>query len=177
VSNKVTPISNAVLTVDTSYGSFGISKRGCEIAGLWGYGDGISATPYIIDTTLSAAISSTTATTCTVTSVANLSAGQTILIDTEQMYIYSISATTLTIERAVNGTTAATHDNATSLYIYQYPADIRQACIDLASGIYQNRNKRGIQSERLGDYSYTLSKDYVNTILDDSIYAYRKLKI
>ncbi len=171
------PKTKIELSIGGNYGSFGASKKGCQIIGLWGYGDGISATPYILDTTLTSAITSTTATTCAVTSVANLSAGNTILIDSEQMYIYSISSLTLTIERGVNGTTAATHSNTASLYIYQYPADIRQACIDLTSAIYQNRNKRGIQSEKLGDYSYTLDKAYVNTLLDDSIYSYRRLRV
>ena len=170
------PKTKVVLAVDSNYGSFGISKKGCEIAGLWGYGDGISATPYMVDTTLTAAISSTTATACTVTAVTNLSAGQTILIDTEQMFIYSISTLTLTVERGVNGTTAALHDNSKLLYIYQYPYDVWQACISLASAVYQNRGKQGIQSERLGDYTYTLSKGYINSLLDDSIYAYRRVR-
>jgi len=169
------PKTSIKLSVDSNYGSFGISKKGCEIIGLWGYGDGISATPYISDTTITEDLDAGEAA-IDVTSVTNLSAGNTILINSEQYYIYSISTLTLTVEPTVNGTTAATHTSGATIYIYQYPADIRQACIDLASAIYQNRNKRGIQSERLGDYAYTLSKEYVNGLLDDSIYAYRKLK-
>jgi len=163
------------------YSSFASGyQKGVQVAGIWGYGDGISATPYIVDTTLSAAITSTTATTCTVTSATNLSAGQLILIDTEQMYIYSISSTTLTVERGVNGTTAATHTNSTSLYIYQYPSDIRQACIDLSVALYQNRAKQGLQTERIGDYSYTiagtsLGKGMVESILGN-IHNYKRLR-
>lgn len=170
------PKTKVEISLVGNYGGFGVTKKGCQIVGLWGFGDGISATPYVLDTTLTAAISSTTATTCTVTAVTNLSAGNTILIDTEQMYIYSISTLTLTVERGVNGTTAALHDNAKALYIYQYPADIRQGCIDLGSAIYQNRAKRGLQSERLGDYGYSLAKEYVTSLLDDSIYPYRRLR-
>lgn len=164
------------------YSSFASGcQKGIQIAGLWGYGDGISATPYIVDTTLSAAITTTSATTCTATSVTNLSAGQTILIDSEQMYIYSISSTTLTVERGINGTTAATHVISSNIYIYQYPADIRQACINLSVAMYQNRSKQGLQSERIGDYSYTvtgvsLSKGMVESILEDNIRSYKRMR-
>jgi len=166
------------LSSDSDYGSFGGGiKKAVEIAGSWGYGDGISSSPYISDTTLSAAISSTTATTFTVTSATNLSAGHTILIDDEQIFIYSISSSTLTVERGVNGTTAATHDDSTTIYIYQYPYDIWQACISLSVAIYQNRGKQGIMTERLGDYSYSISKSQMDDILKDTIAGYRILRV
>jgi hypothetical protein len=163
---------------DGDYAGFGCGvKKGVEVVGKFGYGDGISATPYVVDTTLTAAIASTSATTCTVTAVTNLSAGQTILIDSEQMFIYSITTLTLTVERGVNGTTAALHDNGKSLYIYQYPYDVWQACMDLSSAVYQNRNKKGIQSESLGDYSYTLAQGQANSIMSDTISGYRKVRV
>ena len=114
-------------------------------------------------------------------SVTNLSAGNIILIDTEQIYIYSIASLVITIERGVNGTTAATHSDNAPIYIYQYPADIRQACIDLSVALYQNRSKQGLQSERLGDYSYVIAgtsagKSMVNSILDNSISAYKRMR-
>ena len=152
------------------YNSFASGvKKGVQIIGLWGYGDGISATPYVLDTTLTAAITSLTALTCAVTAVANLSAGNTILIDTEQMYIYSIATLTLTVERGVNGTDTATHLINAPLYIYQYPSDIRQACIDLSVALYQNRSKQGLQTERLGDYSYTMAGTSLGKSMQDSI--------
>jgi len=174
------PKTRIEINPNGEYGSFSNGVGiGVEMTGLWGYGDGISATPYVVDTTLSAAISSTTATTFTVTAVTNLSAGQVILIDSEQMYMYSYSTLTLTVERGVNGTTAATHDDASSLYLYQYPSDIRQACMDLSTAMYQNRARKGIQSETLGDYSYTLGtgKGTVESILDDNIRSYRRMRV
>jgi len=179
-SLNVFPKTRLEIDPEGDYGSFANGVRqGVQIVGTWGYGDGISATPYIVDTTLSAAITTTTATTCTVTAVTNLSAGNTILIDSEQMYIYSISTLTLTVERGVNGTTAATHSITSSnyLYIYQYPADIRQACIDLGVALYQNRAKKGLQSERLGDYSYTLDKKMIEDIIRDGCWAYRRMRV
>lgn len=169
------PKTKVVLSVDSGYGSFGASKKGCEIAGLWGYGDG-SATPYIEDTTITEDLTAGEAD-IDVTSATNLSAGHTILIGTEQYYIYSISTLTLIVEPGVNGTTQATHTNGDKIYIYQYPDDIRQACVDLTVAYYQHRSKRGIKSEKIGDYSYTLEKGYTTELLSDSILAYRKSNI
>ena len=157
---------------DGDYGGFGCGvKKGVQIVGVFGYGDGISATPYISDTTTNEALD-TSETGVDVTAVTNLSAGQTILVESEQMFIESITTTTLTVIRGVNGTTAAAHDTAKLIYVYQYPFDVWQACLDLSSAIYQNRNKQGIQSESLGDYSYTLSPNQSRPILE-SISSYR----
>jgi hypothetical protein len=161
-----------------NYGSFASGvRKGVQIAGVWGYGDGISATPYVIDTKTTESID-TTETGIDVTAVTNLSPGQVILIESEQMYIYSIATLTLTVERGVNGTTAVAHEpSGKDIYIYQYPADIRQACIDTASAFYLNKGRQGIQSERLGDYSYTISKEVLYSILQDSIRSYGKLNV
>jgi len=162
------------------YSSFASGvKKGVEIAGIWGYGDGISSTPYIADTTITEDLTAGESA-IDVTAVTNLSAGQLILIGSEQYYIYSISSLTLTVEPGVNGTTQATHSSGATIYIYQYPSDIRQACIDLSVALYQNRSKQGLQTERIGDYSYTiagtsLGKSMVESILE-SIKSYKRLR-
>jgi hypothetical protein len=174
------PKTRIEIAEQSDYGSFASGvKKGVQIAGVWGYGDGISATPYIADTTTNKALDASE-TGVDVTSATNLSAGQLILVESEQMYIYSISSTTLTVERGVNGTTAATHDTAKTIYIYQYPSDIRQACIDLSVATYQNRAKQGLQTERIGDYSYTiagtsLGKSMVESILGN-IHSYKRMR-
>jgi len=173
---NVYPKIYAVINPSGSYSSFanGI-RKGVEIAGLWGYGDGISATPYVVDTTITEDLTAGESA-IDVTAVTNLSAGNTILINTEQYYIYSISTLTLTVECGVNGTTQAIHTNGASIYIYQYPADIRQACIDLAVSFYQNRGKQGLKEEEIGDYRYVMKDDVLRNILDDSIKSYRRLR-
>ncbi len=171
------PKTRIEISENSNYSSFASGvKKGVEIAGVWGYGDGISATPYVADTTITEDLTAGESA-IDVTAITNLSAGNTILIGSEQYYIYSISTLTLTVEPGVNGTTQATHSSGATIYIYQYPADIRQACIDLSVALYQNRSKQGLQSERLGDYSYSLSKDMVNGILATSIQPYRRMRV
>ena len=163
------------------YSSFASGyKKGVQIAGVWGYGDGISATPYISDTTITEDLTAGESA-IDVTSVTNLSAGQLILIGSEQYYIYSIASTTLTVEPGVNGTTQATHSSGATIYIYQYPSDIRQACIDLSTALYEMRNKnKGLQSEHAGDYTWvaagtSLGKSMVESILE-SIRNYKRMR-
>lgn len=63
--------------------------------------------------TLGAAISDTTTTTCSVTTAdaALYQDGDIIRIDSEDLWVSARTTTTLTITRAFNGTTAATHSN------------------------------------------------------------------
>ena len=60
-------------------------------------------------TDLDGAVSTTDTTTVVVTSAAELSIHDTILVEDEQMHITAIATHTLTVERGYNGTTAATH--------------------------------------------------------------------
>jgi hypothetical protein len=176
------PKTRLEISLDSDYGSFASGiKKGVEIAGVWGYGDGISAEPYISDTTTDGELDDSE-TGVDVTSATNLSAGQVILVESEQMYIYSISDSTLTVERGVNGTTAATHDTGKTIYIYQYPSDIRQFCIDVSVAQYEMRGKnKGLQSERAGDYSWTAAgtsqgKGWFTAMADNSIPGYKRMR-
>jgi hypothetical protein len=108
---------------------FPSNERGVQINGLWGYGDGESGTPYIDTTTTTSEALDTTETGVDVVSGAACAVGQTVLIDSEQMYITSISTNTLTVERGVNGTTAAAHDTGKTVYRYRYPGPVVEACL------------------------------------------------
>ena len=130
----------AVLT-QGDYGSFASGiKKGVEITATFGYGDGISATPYsdsgnnVQDDPLSSS-----ATTIAVTDGTLFGAGQTLRIESEQVYILSISSNTLTVTRAVNGTTAASHVQDTDIYIYDYPRPIMEAALIQAMRWYKRR--------------------------------------
>ena len=175
------PKTRVKITPSGSYGSFGYFMKGCEIIGLWGYGSGISATPYTTsgDSVQDASGISDTITTITVTDADNFSPGQTILIQSEQCYIsaYDTTANTLTVIRAVNGTTGATHAKDTAIYIYDYPKDVEQACLMIAEALFETRGKAGMKSERLGDYSYTMGDDEIPPVAKGLLVAYRKLRV
>lgn len=119
--------------------SFPRQEEGVQLVGLWGYGDGYSATPYEADTTTAEELDASE-TAVDVTSGTNINAGNTILVESEQMYVQSKSSNTLTVVRGVNGTTAATHATAKTLSIYRYPDQIREATLRLASRLAKLRD-------------------------------------
>ncbi|MCH7764715.1 MAG: tetratricopeptide repeat protein [Candidatus Marinimicrobia bacterium] len=123
--------TRAEIRVQGSYSGFasGIAK-GVEIAGVFGYGDGKDTTPYPdAGTNLSDASMDTTKTTWAVEEGIAFAIGQTIRCNSEQVYIEAISTNNLTVIRAVNGTTAAAHDDDSDIYIYEYPEPIKEACL------------------------------------------------
>ena len=124
-----------------NYASFASGiKKGVEIVGSWGFGDALSTTPYVDSgTDVNDANVTATVTTITVDDGTKFAAGQTILIDSEQMYIESISSHVLTVKRGVNGTTAATHSDDSDVYIYQYPSLVEQACLIQTMRWYRRR--------------------------------------
>jgi len=120
--------------------TFSVTRQDASnIAGLWGWHDDYTHA-WASDTTLAAAISSTTATTCTVTAATNLQAGQTWKIDSEQVYCSALTSTTATIERGVNGTTAATHLISAAISIWRPALNIREAAELLICQIYKMKD-------------------------------------
>lgn len=116
--------------------SFPSQEEGVQIVGLWGHGDGESSTPYAADTTTAEELDASE-TGVDVTSGTNIKAGHTILAESEQMFVSSVSTNTLTVVRGVNGTTAATHATAKQVYIYRYPRNIRRACLSMSQQTYR----------------------------------------
>jgi hypothetical protein len=111
--------------------------KGVEIVGVWGWWlDTLSVT------TLNGAISSTTATSVTVaTATASLVEPlMTILVDSEQMYVTAVSGAVLTVERGVNGTTAATHLTAAAVSVYRYPSAIVEATAIQSARLYRRKD-------------------------------------
>ena len=121
------------LNEDTS-NSLEAGQQTLLITGQWGY------TADTLSVTTADAITSTTATSVSVASATDLSAAMTILVDSEQMYITAISGNDLTVERACNGTTGATHSAATAVYRYDYEPLVAQACKDLAKIVFRDRD-------------------------------------
>jgi len=134
-----------------SYSDFGGNLRKIvQIVGSFGYGNGLSATPYVdsgaVVNTGNMTDSASTHALATGKG-ASFAAGQTILIGSEQLHIASISTDTLTFTlnptRNQNGTTAAAHTAGDKIYIYQYPATIVEACITQVSQWYKLATQTG----------------------------------
>ncbi|MEA3484150.1 MAG: hypothetical protein U9R65_19615, partial [Pseudomonadota bacterium] len=153
-----TPKTILKLNEDTTKG-FDAGQQTLSILGSWGY------TADTVSVTTSDAISSTTATSASVTSATNLGPAQTILIDSEQLYVTAISGNTLTVERGVNGTTAATHSGGASLYRYDYPELIVQACLDLSKIVFRDRDLGAVTTIGSGAAAITSAAGEINSIL------------
>ena len=146
------------LNEDTTKG-LDAGQQTLSILGSWGY------TADTVSVTTSDAIGSTTATSASVTSATNLGPAQTILIDSEQLYITAISGNTLTLERGVNGSTAATHSGGASLYRYDYPELVVQACLDLSKIVFRDRDLGAATTIGSGDAAISGAAGEINSIL------------
>jgi hypothetical protein len=109
--------------------------RSTQVIGKWGYFEDLGSAG-----TLGAAISTTSTTSVTMTAGHGIEALQTILIDSEQLYVTAVTTNTLTVDRGVNGTTAATHSNGATVQFYRYPATVREAAVIQAARIFRRKD-------------------------------------
>lgn len=129
-----------------------------KIVGLWGYGsadangNGGSATPYEDSGATTAEELDASETAVDVSSGPLLAVGNTLLVESEQMYCTAVATNTATVKRGVNGTTAATHATGKAIYVYRYPDDVAEACMlraaQLLYGINAPLNIMGALSEQ-----------------------------
>ena len=86
------------------------------------------------------AIADATATSVTVSARADVEAGHTLLVDSEQLYVKSYSGNTLTVVRGVNGTTATSHGGGAAIDIYRHPVPIVEAAIMQAARLWRRKD-------------------------------------
>ena len=118
------------------------------VDGVWGYNRRLVDSGWLVadmapvgseDTSIAAAAGNG------VTPLA-VSAGHTIRIDDEQLYVTSVdrvggvAAATLVVERGVNGTSAAAHASGQAASLFRYPDAVAEACLLLASGWWRQRD-------------------------------------
>ena len=127
-----TPKTWLEINPNGSYSSLGDGvHKALKVTGLFGYGNDWPAS-YLADsgdTVQNDPSISATATTLTVVSGALFSPGQTLRIESEQLYVSAVSSNNLTVERGVNGTTGAVHVKTKAISIYQYPEPVRDAAL------------------------------------------------
>ena len=126
--------------VDLEAGSEDVFTAGLQtvqIDGKWGFRDVTEDSGADIN---EGAQYSATDTTLTVTDGSKFAVGETILIESEQLYITAISTNDLTVTRGVNGTTAAIHADSTDISIYRYPRPVVEACLIQASRLWKRKD-------------------------------------
>jgi len=109
------------------------------IAGIWGYHDNY-ARAWLNRSTLSASLTDS-ATSMTVANLPYFSALDYVMIDSEQIQITDIDAGQATITRGVNGTTAAAHNSAAIVSLYQQTPVIRFCANQIVKWLYERRDR------------------------------------
>lgn len=119
------------------------SPQAClSLLGTWGFHEDYTARAWTSTGTLGAAQTSTTSTSFTVTAGHSLQStgGQIVKIDTELMQTTTSGSASMTVSaRGDNGSTAATHDNGSTVYAWQVMEDVRGACLEIAANAYRRR--------------------------------------
>lgn len=114
--------------------SFPLGRKGVQIAGIWGYTNNT-----VSSTATAAEAIDTSETGIDVSSGTVFDIGQSIRIDSEDMLITAIATNTLTVIRAINGTTAASHLTSTAIDYLAYEPPIQEACYLKALQSYKRR--------------------------------------
>ena len=124
--------------VDTDAGTkadWPVGRLTVQIAGQWGWWRHLKRASETAN-----AVADAITTSVTVSSRTDVEAGQTILIDSEQLYVRSYSGNTLTVDRGVNGTTAASHSGGAAIDIYEYPGPLVEATILQAARLWKRKD-------------------------------------
>ena len=116
-------------TTDSLYSG----QQTLTILGTWGWQDDKTSISTID------AIGSTSTTAVSVASGSTTYVGDTLVIDSEQVYVTAVSGNNLTVIRGVNGTTAATHSGGATYYRWKYPADVAQVALDVGRTYWRSR--------------------------------------
>lgn len=127
------PYTRAIIRQRGTKSKFTIGEQRFQITGRWGYTEftELSGSLVTVDNPLSA-----TATTMNVTAGTDFAIGQTLLVEAEQMLITNIAANALTVRRALNGTTGATHALGTAISIVRFPAAVERATLITAARLW-----------------------------------------
>jgi len=113
------------------------AAKGVKITGVWGFADDT-----LIGTTAAEQIDSSE-TAIDVTSGAALEVMCSIRIDAEDMLVTAIATNTITAIRAINGTTAAAHDNLAAIDVLDFPHEIKEACLWKTIQLFKRRDVVG----------------------------------
>jgi hypothetical protein len=140
------PYRKLILHGEGSPATFGTGYRTIEVVGTWSY-------PYrtrVLAATVSEVLD-TSETGVDVSASTEFSPGMVMLVDSEQMYVTTVATNTLTVERGVNGTTAANHLTAAPVTIYVYDPSVHTLALRLAEKRWKARDAGADGTDGGGD--------------------------
>ena len=122
--------------------------------GEWGWP--YTLTPLTtVKTAQTIASGDTTLSTTNCTAITLLSPGQTLRIESEDVYIYKQTGGVFTMYRGVNGTTAASHVAGTTINQISYDSRLSDLCLEIARNRYRERDAGTIQQVGVNGVAYT----------------------
>lgn len=157
------PYRKVILHGDGAPTVFAKGRRTIVATGTWTY-------PYVTRplTVTTAEVLDTTEVEVDVSGLTGLSQGMTILVDSEQMYVTATTDSTtdsITVERGVNGTTAATHITASPIHRYVYDSSVHTCALRLAEKRWKARDAGGDGSDGGGDVGTVSLREGEDTII------------
>jgi hypothetical protein len=116
---------------------FPAGLRRVQITGEWGYRKSSrdSGTTLNQGGPLSVGV-----TAVTVADGTKIAAGQTLLLESEQMFVREVATNVATVERAVNGTVEVTHVDGITVSVCEYPAPVVEATTLIAARLWKRKD-------------------------------------
>lgn len=120
----------------------------------WGYGNGYESLPIEYANTLGTVINESS-TSLSMSAGHLVEVGHTLYVEGEAMFVTATTTAGATVQRGVNGTTAATHTGH-QVYIYRYPEMVRQCCIDMCvEGIFTRSDSASQVEVAAGQFQFS----------------------
>ena len=116
---------------------FPAGRGNVEVSGVWGWWQHLRRAAQTVGAAADAG-TKTIDLTALQAGRAEISAGHTLLIGDEQVYVRGRDGETLAVERGVNGTTAEVIAKDSPVDIYEYPAAVSEAALLLATRLWQD---------------------------------------
>lgn len=107
-----------------------------EITGRWGWWSHLRRAPEGLSSAVDA-----DAAAVALSGDSGVEAGQTLLVDSEQLYVRSRSGDSLGVDRGVNGTVPAAHEAGAPVWKYEYPAPVVTATLLQAVRLWRAPNR------------------------------------
>jgi hypothetical protein len=146
-------------------------RNAISATGVWGYGGQFEATSY----TVSSGLAADAAATSFVSSSA-LETGMVLKIESEYLYVSSTSGTTTTVERGYNGSTAATHANATAISRFKPNALVQRLVKRLVAWRLEQVKSPLFGSAVVGDVIFPVATDSMPKDVAAAVKAARLVK-